>query len=227
MAKFTEVLAIGLSFCSFLSSVCYTYVYVQGQKATFFDQLYSSYSAPEIMSSFDTLESFLAKTGPETYASEYVRLKSMARETYAQVKQGQVSESSSQQQGVLLGQQLDGSRRRLLHYLGKVLMFYRTGYVTKEMLHEFPGRNRAVHFIRLLEPLITTTAATYNVGLEEHVQILRGIKDVYAISDKEVEMTAFVSGNGNSKVYGGYGGHGSGKHGGDLGGTGAAVHDEA
>eukprot|EP00929_Paragymnodinium_shiwhaense_P015539 TRINITY_DN123641_c0_g1_i1.p1 TRINITY_DN123641_c0_g1~~TRINITY_DN123641_c0_g1_i1.p1 ORF type:complete len:222 (-),score=33.92 TRINITY_DN123641_c0_g1_i1:318-983(-) len=221
MVKFTEVLAIVLSFCSFLSSVCYTWVYVQGQKATFFDQLYSSYSTPEMMSSFDTLESFLANTGPETYASEYVRLKSLARDTYTRMKSGVVDESDKQ--SVLLGKDVDGSRRHLLHYLGKVLMLYRTGYVTKDMLHEFPGRTRAVHFLKLLQPLIKATSISFNVALEEHQQILRGIKGIYGINDEEIEMKELpgCNGNGNSAAC-------AASWTAETGSTGGAVaHDEA
>lgn len=78
---------------------------------------------------------------------------------------------------------LELSRRRILHFLGKLVMYNTWGYLTIEMMHEFPGKARAVHAISLLQPLVSYTAVQF--GFEEHQRILDGIRNIYQIVKSE------------------------------------------
>mmetsp|Transcript_94981 Transcript_94981/g.290534 ORF Transcript_94981/g.290534 Transcript_94981/m.290534 type:complete len:231 (-) Transcript_94981:56-748(-) len=203
MTKPVEILAIVVSICSVASSALYTYVYVRGQQAAFFSEIHREYASEDIMKAFDTLESFLDATGPEAYATEYVRLKNLRVNHFFKHGEGEDSKVIDAAAGdasranrvaaeAELGQRLDASRRRLLHYFGKLLMFNRLTYltmfsrltyVTQEMLQEFPGRSRAAHAVKLLQPLVEATAAAYQTPLEEHRQILAGIRNLYGLPE--------------------------------------------
>jgi len=195
MAKCLEVLAITISICSVISSMLYTYVYVVGQRATFFHQVHAEYASSEMMIAFDTLEGFLAATGPSQYPVEYVRLKGVTRDVFfrglevpseaargaGEATQSHMKAAAQSRSEAELGRNLDTSRRRILHYFGKLLMLKRLGYVTQDMLNEFPGRTRAMHTLRLLEPLVEATAAAYQMPLDEHRQILEGVRSLYGL----------------------------------------------
>jgi len=179
MAKFLEVMAIVVSVCSVASSLLYNWVYVVGQRASFFNQVHDEFASPDMMAAFDTLEGFLAATGPARYSEEFIRLKGRTREVHFSALAGAPTLGAEHEVG--LGQELDTSRRRILHYFGKLLMFNRLGYLSKEMLSEFPGRTRAAHALRLLEPLVEATAVAYQMPLEEHRQILDGVRALYGL----------------------------------------------
>merc|ERR1712232_1326242 len=97
-------------------------------QATFFDEIHREYSTFDMMSAFDTLESFLASTGPEKYASEFLRLKRITKDAYAYFRDSGLSArsslSASMKSDIEVGQRLDKSRRRILHYFGNLLMVY-------------------------------------------------------------------------------------------------------
>lgn len=198
--RWMEAVTITVSICSMLSSVLYTYIYVRGQQATIFNEIHNEYASADIMEAFDTLEQFLAATGDDKYAEEYMRLKMLPREEYLKGKAtgktnilaSLFSSNSAVTTDAALGRQLDLSRRRLLHYLGKLLMFNNWGYLTDSMMHEFPGRARAMHAISLLQPLVTHTARAYN--FEDHQRVLDGIQAIYNISinpEDRVDKTEF------------------------------------
>lgn len=214
--RWMEAVAITVSIASMLSSVMYSYIYVRGQQATIFNEIHNEYASPDIMEAFDTLEHFLSATGHEKYAEEYMRLKRLPREEYLKGKEtgmpnvlaslfsSSVKSNSAVTTDAELGRRLDLSRRRLLHYLGKLLMFNSWGYLTDTMMHEFPGRARAMHAIHLLQPLVTHTARAYN--FEDHQRVLDGIQAIYNISvdpadpartNKEftVKLSAYPRGN--------------------------------
>lgn len=178
----SQVVTICVSICSLLSSVCYTYVYVRGQKAAIFNEIHTEYASPDIMEAFDALEHFQEATGPSKYAEEYIRLKSQAREAFVSKpglleRMGLRSDSNSE---VELSRRLELSRRRILHFLGKLVMYNTWGYLTTEMMHEFPGKARAMHAISLLQPLVSHTAIQF--GFEEHQRVLDGIRNIYQIA---------------------------------------------
>jgi len=191
MTRCTECLAIFVSVCSVISSALYTYVYIRGQQVSFFNEIHSDFASASMMDAFDLLESFQAATGEEKYAQEYIRLKVLR---LSGLHQPQSTKSSPAESAIAAGlcavcsseadlaQRLDGARRQLLHYMDKLLMFKRMSYITQSMLDEFPGRSRMAHAVQLLEPLVEATAATYHISLEEHRNVLAGIKDAFGLS---------------------------------------------
>jgi len=183
-----QAVAITVSFCSMFSSIIYTYVYVRGQQASIFNEIHNEYASENIMEAFDTLEQFLAATGREKYAEEYMRLKMLPREEYLKARDtgrpnmlaSLFSSKSAITTDAELGRRLDAARRRLLHYLGKLLMYNNWGYLTDSMMQYFPGRARAMHALELLQPLVEHTARAYN--FDDHKQVLAGIQAIYNIS---------------------------------------------
>ena len=51
-----------------------------------------------------------------------------------------------------MSRRLDSSRRTLLHWYHKIVYFHRFGLLHRRFFEEFPGRERAQHFIRVVEP---------------------------------------------------------------------------
>jgi len=182
-----ELLSLTVAIASCASSMLYNYVYVYGQQAGYFNMIHKEYASPAMMNAFDSLEIFLERTGPERYAAEYMRLKHLAREVSANatVQRGlqQVAPGSDADVGL----RLDSSRRRILHYFGKMLLFNREGYITERMLHEFPGRKRAAHALRLLQPLVQAGAQSFSLP-PEHQAVLDFIQGIYGLSPADLKL---------------------------------------
>lgn len=196
--RFIDVFTLSVSVCSLISSALYTYVYIVGQQATFFNQVHSEYAKSEMSQAFDVLEGLLDATGPKSYASEYVRLKGLQRERYKQDKESGrenllirafVPSQQGQPNEAQIGQILDKSRRRILHYFGMLLSLHRMGYITNVMMLEFPGRSRALHAVQLIQPLVEETYNAFNFpGLQEHFRVLDEIRNAYNISRSEASV---------------------------------------
>eukprot|EP00427_Karlodinium_veneficum_P014078 CAMPEP_0169070730 /NCGR_PEP_ID=MMETSP1015-20121227/5273_1 /TAXON_ID=342587 /ORGANISM="Karlodinium micrum, Strain CCMP2283" /LENGTH=279 /DNA_ID=CAMNT_0009129751 /DNA_START=107 /DNA_END=946 /DNA_ORIENTATION=+ len=143
------------------------------------------------MEAFDTLEHLQEASGA-SYAEEYMRLRNRAREAFVStpglMEQFKRPRSDSDPE-IAWSRSLDKSRRRILHFLGKLVMYNTWGYLTAEMMHEFPGKARAMHAISLLQPLVSHTSIQF--GFEEHQRILDGIRNIYQIA--KVEQAADVS----------------------------------
>jgi hypothetical protein len=113
-----------------------------------------------------------------------VRLKQLVRKTTANVFLPKESKDEVSAE-LELGRQLDASRRRVMHWFGKIVMFCDLGYLRKENVLIFPGRARATHAVSLLEPLMRTQEEKLGLGFaNEHRKIIKGIKVLFMIGDQ-------------------------------------------
>lgn len=222
MIRLTDVVALSISIASMVSSVLYTYDSRHVNSARFFNEIHTEYASTEMMEAFDALETFRDAVDTE-YASEYVRLKQVARTSYLNQKakekldscenkndalDGDVpSHCKAQETGstkssqpnlfrhmfglaneedlevdIKLGKRLDESRRRILHYFGKIMMFYDLGYLQLDHLKVFPGRARCQRAMSLVEPLVKQTGKIYKGEVHtEHYRIISGIRTMFDI----------------------------------------------
>ena len=178
--RWNEYVAIVVSVASLVSSIFYTHTYVSLQKTEFFNRVHSEYSTKEMQDAFDNLESF-RDLHKDKYAKKFIELKRLVRKNLADRR----SASSS----FKLGRQLDVSRRKIMHWYGKIVMFVELGYLRKENVLMFPGKARAAHAMSLLAP-ITMKSAESSVPefVSEHEKIILGVKNLYGISDSKGDL---------------------------------------
>ena len=169
------------------------------------------------MNAFDALEAFRDVVGSENYGSEFVRLKQLSRKskTFILVEDKHRADSSeastvnvnerlqslfwskddstSDQNSpeAELGKLLDKSRRHILHYFGKIVLFEKQGLLRHANVLEFPGPARSAHAVSLLEPLvletelycgkITSKCERAASVFAEHHSVFRGLKKLYSL----------------------------------------------
>jgi len=127
--------------------------------------------------------------GSDKYPEEFVRLKTLARKQEIGDLLAEEKPTATPTPRELelqsLGQRLDIARRRIFYYLVKLSSLEKLGYVPTEMLREFPGRTRAMHALRLLQPLVDASRTTYGLPMEEHLQVLESIRSIFNITISE------------------------------------------
>jgi len=211
--------AIVVSVFSLLSSAFYTYTYVAISQVSFFNEIHSEYASTEMQAAFDLLESFSDHVGAELYASEFVRLKDLSRQ-FSVVPSARSSPAAgaqtifwrqepnaaaTEEEEAKLGLLLDNSRRRILHYFGKLILFESLNYLQAAGLRKFPGAARAENAINLLEPLVdegqrrcrderkcggARAAARASAVFEEHKTVMRGLRKLFRLPAKREAVTA-------------------------------------
>ena len=90
-----------------------------------------------IPASFAELENFLHDTGPESYADQFLK------------------ETTSRTE---FGRELEHARRHVQSWYAKVAYFHQFELLEDRFLQAFPGKRRAGHFLRLVEPLARAVA---------------------------------------------------------------------
>ena len=207
--------AIAVSIFSLLSSAFYTYTYVAISQVSFFNEIHSEYASTEMQAAFDLLESFSDHVGAELYASEFVRLKALSRQ-FSVVPSARSSPAAgaqtifwrqepnaaaTEQEEAKLGLLLDNSRRRILHYFGKLILFESLNYLQAAGLRKFPGAARAENAINLLEPLVEEGqrrcqeeqkcgGARASAVFEEHKSVMRGLRKLFRLPAKREAVMA-------------------------------------
>ena len=183
-------LALTISILSLISSAFYTHTYVSISQTSFFNTIHTEYATEQMMNAFDALESFRDVVGVDKYPSEFVRLKTLSRKQFSrkfdtQNKDLKVAFNPEAELGVLL----DKSRRHILHYFGKIVMFEEQGLLRRSNVLEFPGKGRSIHAISLLEPLVLETEKHCQKishkkacsGYSEHYEIFDGLRKLYTL----------------------------------------------
>lgn len=140
-------LSLIVSTMTFIVTVSYYYRMVvlgeMSEEAKLFDTLHSEYSNRDMMIAFETIDDFqYSLDDPKMMACEYAKLK---------------TERTKE------GRELDRARRTILHWYQKVVYFHRFGLLHNRFLHEFPGRERARHFIKDVEPLALASCKIYKI----------------------------------------------------------------
>ncbi|CEM37581.1 unnamed protein product [Vitrella brassicaformis CCMP3155] len=158
---------LNLATCvSLLSLLITTYYYLNMltltknlQRANTFNAIHVEYASQETLNALEILEEFIEENGRDRYPHEFLDLR---------------------KQRDALGRRVDRARRRLVHWYSRLQYFYQFGFLTIENLRQFPGVERAAHFIYLVEPLefISRTST----GREQST-VFSWLRDIYHIDD--------------------------------------------
>lgn len=119
-------------------------------------------------SSFAELENFLHDAGPDSYSAQFLK------------------ETTSRTE---FGRELEHARRHVQSWYAKVAYFHQFELLDDRFLRAFPGKRRAGHFLRLVEPLARAVAAHRNDTVPSVFDYFRGF---YALPPLE-EMSELYS----------------------------------